>query len=236
MNAITETGTAGFLARYAASLGRLPGDSTLRAAAADAFRTMGLPGASRGRRAEAWKYTTLQPLGGMSFAPTNSSRVAVLSNATAIPEAAARIVFAGGDYREDLSTQVAGFARFADQPDFGELSWPDRDPMVALNTMLTADGAVLTIPPGQDAGVVFLLHAGIDGTSAHPRHMIRLGPEARLTLVEMSNGDGCYVVQSRQRNPCRGWRCTDPCPHADRSNRRISSGDDLYRGRGGRHL
>ena len=40
---------------------------------------------------------------------------------------------------------------------------------------------------------MFLLHAGIDGTSAHPRHMIRLGPEARLTLVEMSNGDGCYV-------------------------------------------
>ena len=63
MNAISETGTAGFLARYEASLGRLPGDSTLRAAAADAFRTLGLPGTSRGRRPEAWKYTTLQPLG-----------------------------------------------------------------------------------------------------------------------------------------------------------------------------
>ena len=35
MNAITETGSAGFLPRYAAARGNLPGDSTLRAAAAD---------------------------------------------------------------------------------------------------------------------------------------------------------------------------------------------------------
>lgn len=187
MNAISETGTAGFLARYEASLGRLPGDSTLRAAAADAFRTLGLPGTSRGRRPEAWKYTTLQPLGGMTFRADGSAP------AFAVPEAAARLVFAGGAYRDDLSTAVPGFARFADQPDFGELSWPDRDPMVALNTMLAEDGAILTIPDGEDAGIVFLIHASIDGTSAHPRHMIRLGHGARLTLMEMSRGEGCYV-------------------------------------------
>jgi Fe-S cluster assembly protein SufD len=187
VNAILETGAAGFLARYEASLGRLPGDSTLRAAAADAFRTLGLPGASRGRRSEAWKYTTLQPLGGMSFGTSGASP------AIAVPDATARLVFAGGAFRNDLSTSVPGFARFADQPDFGELSWPDRDPMVALNTMLAEDGAVLTIPEGRDAGIVFLVHAGIDGTSAHPRHMIRLGRGARLTLMEMSQGEGSYV-------------------------------------------
>ena len=187
MNAITDTGAAGFLARYEATHGRLPGDSTLRAAAADAFRSLGLPGASRGRRAEAWKYTTLQALGGMSFRAPDSAA------AFALPDAAARIVFAGGVYREDLSTSVPGFARFADQPDFGELSWPDRDPMVALNTMLAEDGAILTVPDGHDAGIVFLIHAGIDGNSAHPRHMIRLGLGARLTLLELSQGEGCYV-------------------------------------------
>lgn len=187
MNAILETGAAGFLARYEALLGRLPGDSTLRAAAADAFRTLGLPGATRGRRAEAWKYTTLQPLGGMSFGSSGPSP------AIAPPNAAARLVFAGGAFRADLSTSVPGFARFADQPEFGELSWPDRDPMVALNTMLAEDGAVLTIPNDRDAGIVFLVHAGIDGTSAHPRHMIRLGRGARLTLMELFEGEGCYV-------------------------------------------
>ncbi len=187
MNAILETGAAGFLARYEALLGRLPGDSTLRAAAADAFRTLGLPGATRGRRAEAWKYTTLQPLGGMSFGSSGPPP------AIALPNAAARLVFAGGAFRADLSTSVPGFARFADQPEFGELSWPDRDPMVALNTMLAEDGAVLTIPNDRDAGIVFLVHAGIDGTSAHPRHMIRLGRGARLTLMELFEGEGCYV-------------------------------------------
>jgi Fe-S cluster assembly protein SufD len=187
VNAILDTGTAGFLARYAASLGRLPGDSTLRAAAAEAFRSLGLPGTTRGRRAEAWKYTTLQPLGGMSF------ESAVAKPAIALPEAATRIVFAGGRYRADLSNFAQGFASFADQPDFGELSWPDRDPMVALNTMLAEDGAILTIPDGHDAGTVFLIHAGIDGTSAHPRHMIRLGTGARLTLIETSDGEGCYL-------------------------------------------
>jgi Fe-S cluster assembly protein SufD len=187
VNAITETGKDGFLARYEALRGGLPGDSTLRAAAADAFRALGLPGAARGRRAEAWKYTTLQPLGGMSFASP------VSSPAVAVPDAAARIVFSGGRYREDLSTAVPGFTRFAQQPEFGELTWPDRDPMTALNTMLAEDGAILTIPEGHDAGIVFLIHAGIDGTSAHPRHMIRLGKGARLTLMEMSSGEGSYL-------------------------------------------
>jgi Fe-S cluster assembly protein SufD len=187
VNAISETGTAGFLARYEAMRGRLPGDSTLRAAAADAFRTLGLPGASRGRRAEAWKYTTLQPLGGMSFSGADTSRPVV------VPDAAARIVFAGGRYRADLSTPVPGFARFADQPDFGELTWPDRDPMTALNTMLAEDGAILSVPKGVDLGFVLLVHTGVDGTSAHPRHMIRLGEGARLTLMEMSDGEGVYL-------------------------------------------
>jgi Fe-S cluster assembly protein SufD len=187
VNAISEIGAAGFLTRYEAMRGRLPGDSTLRAAAADAFRTLGLPGAARGRRAEAWKYTTLQPLGGMSF------RASDTATPIAVPDAAARIVFSGGRYRADLSTRVPSFARFADQPEFGELTWPDRDPMTALNTMLAEDGAVLTVPEKTDAGIVFLLHAGIDGTSAHPRHMIRVGKGARLTLMEMSDGVGSYL-------------------------------------------
>ena len=186
MNAISPTGAAGFLGRFEASQGWLPGDSTLRAAAADAFRTLGLPGASRGRRSEAWKYTTLQQLAGMAFAASGEA------SPLALPDGP-RLVFTGGRYREDLSTSVPGFARFADQPDFGVLSWPDRDPMVALNTMLAEDGACLTIAPGHDAGILYLVHSGIDGTSAHPRHVIRLSENARLTLIELNSGEGCYL-------------------------------------------
>ena len=39
-----STGAAGFLQRYESLLGRLPGDSALRAAAAKAFQAAGLPG------------------------------------------------------------------------------------------------------------------------------------------------------------------------------------------------
>ena len=252
----TPTGAPGFLARYEALKGSLPGDSTLRAAAAEAFRTLGLPGASRGRRAEAWKYTSLQALGGMAFRQPDGNGVALplspsppLSLPQSLPlssplprhpparpgdlprhgagmdppvkpgddgvmaghdgalaegdgapggGAAARtpeyrLFFAGGHYQAGLSTAVPGFARFAEQPDFGILSWPDRDPMVALNTMLAEDGACLTIPAGHDMGVVHLIHSGIDGASAHPRHLIRLGAGARLTLIDTASGEGAYL-------------------------------------------
>jgi Fe-S cluster assembly protein SufD len=191
VNAISETGTAGFLARYAAARGNLSGDSTLRAAAAEAFRALGLPGASRGRRSEAWKYTTLQPLGGMSFRSTGASHDVAAAD---IPAAAgARLVFLDGRYRDDLSSPVPGFTCFSQAPDFGELSWPDRDPMVALNTMLAEDGAILTVPAGHDAGIVFMIHRGSGETSAHPRHMIRLDKGASLTLIDMSAGNGPYL-------------------------------------------
>ena len=68
------------------------------------------------------------------------------------------------------------------------IRWP------ALNTMVAEDGATLAIPPGADAGTVFLIHRGVDGTSAHPRHMIRLAEGARLTLIDMASGEeGCYL-------------------------------------------
>jgi len=188
VNAITETGTAGFLARYEAMKGRLPGDSTLRAAAADAFRTLGLPGTTRGRRTEAWKYTALQPIAGMSFEadewPAGTSAWHGKNQC---------LNFRTGRFLPHLSSRIAGFSSFAEAPDFGELSWPDRDPMVALNTMLAEDGAILTVPPGHDMGLVYLSQFCIGGRSAHPRHMIRLGAGARLTLIEMSAGEGCYV-------------------------------------------
>ncbi len=179
MNAISDTGAAGFLARFAAMQGRLPGDSTLRLAAANAFRSLGLPGATRGRRVEAWKYTSLQALGGMSFR----------AGAATAP-AAKGIVFVDGRFQ---SGTEKNFARFADRADFGELSWPDRDPMAALNTMLAEDGAIFQIPAGIDAGLVHLTHIGTDGASAHPRQTIRLGAGARMTLIETMSGSGCYL-------------------------------------------
>jgi Fe-S cluster assembly protein SufD len=192
-----STGAAGFLDRFEGVIGNLPGDSALRAAAAAAFRSAGLPGGTSGRRIEAWKYTSLRPVAEAKFqreaAPRHEAET-ILSGLPLLD--APRIVFVDGALRSDLSATPAGFARFAQQPDFGTLTWPDREPMVALNTMLAEDGAVLEVPADHDGGVVQLVSIASSDADFHPRHVIRVGKGATLTLVEISVGQGTYLLNT----------------------------------------
>ena len=192
------TGAAGFLQRYDSLAGRLPGDSALRAAAAAAFRASGLPGGTQQRRIEAWKYTSLRPVAEADFHSKDTPRHEVETLLAGLPLLdAPRIVFADGTLRADLSMMPpAGFARFADQPDFGTLSWPDREPMVALNTMLAHDGAALHVPAGFDGGVVQLVSVAVGDGDFHPRHGIKLAKGARLTVMEVSAGQGRYLLNT----------------------------------------
>ena len=128
---MSTTGAAAFLERYEELVGRLPGDSALRAAAAEAFRASGLPGATQQqRRLEAWKFTSLRPVAETRFhrdAQPRHEAETVLSRLPLLD--APRIVFVDGALSSDLSViPPVGFARFAEQPDFGTLSWPDREP------------------------------------------------------------------------------------------------------------
>jgi Fe-S cluster assembly protein SufD len=192
-----STGTTGFLQRYQGMIGRLPGDSALRAAAAAAFRQAGLPGGTQGRRIEAWKFTSLRSVAEADFRPAvpRHETETILAGLSLLD--APRIVFVDGELREGLSVMPpAGFARFAEQPDFGTLSWPDREPMVALNTMLATDGAALHVPAGFDGGVVQLISIAGGEADYHPRHSIRLDKGAQLTLVEISAGQGAYLLNT----------------------------------------
>ena len=204
-----STGATGFLERYEAAVGRLPGDSALRAAAAAAFRAAGLPGGTpRARPVEAWKYTSLRPVAEATFqvSPRHEAET-LLSGLTLLD--APRVVFVDGVLRADLSNAIravmAGegpftasvqIARFADQPDFGTLTWPDREPMVALNTMLASDGVTLDVPAGVDGGILQLVSLSGGQGDFHPRHSIRLGKGARLTVVEVSAGQGVYLLNT----------------------------------------
>jgi Fe-S cluster assembly protein SufD len=193
-----QSGAAGFLARYDALAGKLPGDSSLRAAAAAAFRAAGLPGGTQQRRIEAWKYTSLRPVAQARFqtqtAPWHEAET-ILAGLSLLN--APRLVFVNGALRDDLSViPGTGFARFSEQPDFGTLSWPDREPMVALNTMLTEDGAALHVPEGHDGGVVQLISIASSNSDFHPRHSVRLDRGARLTLLEVSAGQGTYLLNT----------------------------------------
>ena len=193
-----STGAAGFLERYAGLIGQLPGDSALRAAAAAAFRASGLPGGTQQRRIEAWKYTSLRSVAEINFRRESAPHHEAETILAGLPLLdAPRVVFVDGALRADLSVMPAtGFARFAEQPDFGTLSWPDREPMVALNTMLAADGAAFHVPPGHDGGVVQLVSVAAGDADCHPRHSIRLGKGAKLTLVEISGGQGTYLLNT----------------------------------------
>lgn len=196
MTAQVQTGVEGFLARYAGLRDHLPGDLRARDAAAEALRRAGLPG----RRVEAWKYTDLRPIAAAAFqeplTPCTDC-TALLARVPAVDGAC--LVFVDGRFRDDLSTPpiAARVTRFATHPEFGALTRPDREPMVALNTMLAEDGAIIEVPENTDAGLIHLVSLATDapgGTSDfHPRHVIRLAPGARLTVLETSLGDGVYL-------------------------------------------
>ncbi len=188
MSTMQPVGAAGFLARYEGLRARLPGDPTERAAAAEAFRRLGLPG----RREEAWKYTNLRPLVEAAFHEPISA-VSDHQMLNGVPcLAASRLVFIDGRYRADFSDPPEGFTRFAERPAFGRAELP----MVALNAMLAEDGMILDIPEGGEATVhLASLATSKSGRASdfHPRHIVRLGRGARLTLIETNHGEGIYL-------------------------------------------
>ena len=188
----------GFLARYDGLTRRLPGNPRLRQESAELLRTFGLPT----RRDEAWKYTSLGALAEAKFHEplTEASGFA----ADALPdlsgfEGVPLLVFSQGRLVEAQSVLPAGFAvrNFSETADFGVLARPDRDRMVALNTMLAEDGASIEVPAGVDGGTLVMVSTGreLHGTPVafHPRHRIRMGEGAKLTLIEIFAGSGAYL-------------------------------------------
>ncbi|WP_206929901.1 Fe-S cluster assembly protein SufD [Roseococcus thiosulfatophilus] len=188
------TGAASFLGRFEGLRERLPGGRTpwvakLRAEAAESFRAQGLPG----RRIEAWHYTDLGVLAQLGF----TEALTLADEAPALPptRAAHRAVFVDGRFAPALSLLPPGAAPLSEalEATEGRLGALAQNlPIVALNTMLFEDGLVLDVPAGVDAGEMELLsfatHAG-RAIAFHPRHLIRLGEGAKLTLIDTSLGE-----------------------------------------------
>ncbi|MCU0888654.1 MAG: Fe-S cluster assembly protein SufD [Rubritepida sp.] len=192
---MAATGAAAFLGRFEGLRAQLPGGRTpwiaaLRAEAAALFRAEGLPG----RRVEAWRYTDLAPVAALGF--TEALTLAEENPALPPQRAPYRAVFVDGRFAQGLSLLPEGFrARplATALPDaeglLGKLAEPL--PLVALNTMLFEDGLFLELPAGCDAGAIELLSIASHAErpiAFHPRHLIRLGAGARLTLIETSLG------------------------------------------------
>ena len=205
MNAIDHSNGAGqnvqpFLSLYEDRRHLLPDAGEIRDEAALFLRHAGLPR----RTLEAWKYTDLRPLTGLSLAAeppvvTAETAQALLRRVdldSAGLSEAARLVFVNGRFSADLSRKPDGFVVEAG-PGFGPLAQPARDALVALNTMLTDDGVAIRVPAGVDAGRLLLImlgsNAGTDAVTSHLRFSVLLEEGARLSLLEIAHGDGLYV-------------------------------------------
>ena len=188
-----------FLTLYQDRRQDLPGMTAARDEAAAFLRTSGLPS----RKVEAWRYTDLRLLTGLSLAAARPTAAPASLEPLGLDAAglgeAPRLVFVNGRFEESLSRQPDGIeVRMG--PGYGPLAHHARDAMVALNTMLADDGATIHVPAGFDAGRLLLIQLGsgdaaADATvvSAHPRFSVRLEEGARLSLLEIAQGDGRYV-------------------------------------------
>lgn len=192
MNALVS-GAAGFLSRFEGLRGHLPGGHTpwldaLRTGAAQDFAASGLPS----RRVEAWRYTDLAPLAQAGF----SEALTLTVEAPSLPPMRAphRAVFVDGRFAAHLSV-LPPHARSlaAHLPEaqglLGTLAL--KLPVVSLNTMLFEDGLLLDLPADAEGGALELLSVVTHAErpiAFHPRHLIRLGAGASLTLIETSLG------------------------------------------------
>ncbi len=177
-----------FLSRFDAARAVLPGDASLREAAAGVLRARGLPGP----REEAWRYTRLRPLSEADYAmPVPGREVSLPASVAALD--APRLVFVDGTYRADLSVPPSKAVLRTGVPGMGPLARPESERLVALNTMLAADGAELSVAAGVDAGTVVLVSLGGEGVAFHPRHAVHLARGAKLTLIEICAGEGRYL-------------------------------------------
>ena len=206
MTASPQPGAAGFLARYQGLKDHLPGArlpwlTALRGDAAAHVAARGFPT----RRVEAWKYTDLSPVAQAGFAEP----LTAVEGALALPKprCAARAVFVDGRFRADLSSLVGltfravSVAQHLDALEglLGALAPMADHPLTALNTLMFEDGLFLDVPAGVDGGHLELLSIAVDPGrpfAFHPRHVIRLGAGAKLTLLETAMGGGAQYLHN----------------------------------------
>lgn len=173
----------------------LPGSPEIRKAAMERFARTGLPH----RRIESWHYTDLRAAM-RTAAPIRSAQDGTASE---IPRDALtdgpRLVVLDGTFRADLSdladlpvgvsvTALSGAYASED----GATTLPPRfagddDPVLALNSALAADGALIDVAAGVHVERPLVLVVAMSGGTtqgAFTRSLLRVGEGASVTVVE----------------------------------------------------
>jgi Fe-S cluster assembly protein SufD len=209
--------------------GEAAGLAALRRGAMARFQRAGLPGP----RTEAWRYTNLNNLAQIPFAAPANDAAPVALPEPLLADGAVRLVLANGRLRTDLAHLAAVPAglrirslieALADEPALAAALGDGDEPMLALNAALMADGLLIEVAAGAEiATPVELISAGSADSGApiafHPRHLLRLGAGAALTLVESHGGSGAVLVAPRAAGEPRSRRAADPRQAAGRVGR-----------------
>jgi Fe-S cluster assembly protein SufD len=152
-------------------------------------------------RDEDWRFTDLSPLYKLPFRPAQGptdESVAAMLHPYRLSEATTTLVFVDGCYAPALSdvkpaagVTVGNLAALAADPaggaesHLGQLAQIDRDAFAAVNTAFLADGVLVRVAAGHEAGVIHVLFvASRKETAAYPRLLVVAEAGAQCTLVE----------------------------------------------------
>ncbi len=136
------------------------------------------------RKLEAWRYTDLRALSAISFGAPPA-----VSGTPELPDMPfPRLVILNGALNTALSTS------FVYAKPFAPFEARGTQPMALINAEHAKGGINIEIPAGQDAGELLLVSvaSGALPFAFHPRHRVKLGQGAKLTLIELDKGEGTY--------------------------------------------
>jgi Fe-S cluster assembly protein SufD len=217
LRSVKTSAEQAFTQAYQAAKGKLPGDRkvvALREAAAARFDALGLPH----RRVEEWKYTDLRALMREALpiaGPPDAAGLARAKNAGRLAGDmdARRIVFVDGRFVAELSdvadlsaglsirsmaqALAGGDPLVADR--LGKVVPADREGVVALNTALMTDGAVIHVAKGATLErPIHLVFAATGQTpaSVFTRSLVVIEQGARAMLVESHEAGAGHQVNT----------------------------------------
>ena len=198
---MSEPAVQAFLEEFERDAGDLDWLAPQRVAAIETFRRIGLPSL----RQESWKYTDMRLLTRRRFHTLTRPDTSVASAAALAhcygPAACHELVFVNGRLASGAGGQstphgvriesLVGAGRTSPASVAGQLGRNAADDVrafVALNTALMSDGAVIdidadTVMPGP-IHLLYVCAPGGGPLAAYTRNLIRLGANARATVIE----------------------------------------------------
>ncbi|GHF12978.1 Fe-S cluster assembly protein SufD [Kordiimonas sediminis] len=178
-------------------IGAIPCTDALRRSAMDKALTAGLPTP----KDEDWRYSDLKPFRTGAFALSKAAQTSDMPIQYFADKPAARLVFINGQFseeRSDLGT-LSDSVRLKTLTNHCQVDTARADDLLEgvdaldyLNTALMRDGIVISVPAGVHVTApVELINLVTNSAKAatHTRHLIELGENASLTLIEQYVGD-----------------------------------------------